>query len=152
MQPTKKLTPVLRDLLALVDDEAARNPDFAAKLESIMAEVTARPARPPRPSKSALSIPDVFAVLQEKGEVEFGFWVRTLDVPTLKAVIRSNGFDLTKVSQRWTDPDKFAKLVVDQTAARLKVCYFLRPRFFSLVWISRRYSSRRSKRASQNFR
>ncbi len=120
MQPTKKLTPILRDFLALVDDEATRNPEFAAKLEAIMAELPARPVRPPRLPKSAVSIPDVFAVLQEKGEVEFGFWVRTLDIPTLKAVIRSNGFDLAKTSQRWTDPDKFAKLVVDQTMARMK--------------------------------
>jgi hypothetical protein len=120
MQPTKKLTPILRDLMALVDDEATRNPEFAAKLEAIMAELPARPARPPRPPKTAVSIPDVFAVLQEKGEVEFGFWVRTLDIPTLKAVIRANGFDPAKASQRWTDPDKFAGLVIEQTAARMK--------------------------------
>jgi hypothetical protein len=120
MQPTKKLTSILRDLLALVDDEAARNPDFATKLEAIMAELPARPARPPRLPKTDVSIPDVFAALQEKGEAEFGFWVRTLDVPTLKAVIRANGFDPAKASQRWSDPDKFVGLVVEQTMARLK--------------------------------
>ena len=120
MQPTKKLTPILRDLMALVDDEATRNPEFAAKLEAIMADLPARPARPPRPPKTAVSIPDVFAVLQEKGEVEFGFWARTLDIPTLKAVIKSNGFDPAKASQRWTDPDKFVGLVIEQTVSRLK--------------------------------
>jgi hypothetical protein len=120
MQPTKKLTPVLRDLLALVDDEAGRNPEFAAKLDAIMAELPARPARPPRLPKPAMTIPDVFVALQEKGEVEFGFWVRTLDIPTLKAVIRTNGFDPAKASQRWTDPDKFVGLVIEQTVSRLK--------------------------------
>ena len=120
MQPTKKLTPILRNLLALVDDEATRNPDFAAKLEAIMAELPARPVRPPHPPKPAVSIPDVFAALQEKGEVEFGFWVRTLDVPTLKAIIRKNGFDPAKAAQRWTNPDKFVALFIDQTLARLK--------------------------------
>ena len=120
MQPTKKLTPVLRDLLALVDEEAGRNPDFAAKLDAIMAELPARPARLPRLPKTAVSIPDVFAALQEKGEVEFGFWVRTLDILTLKAVIRTNGFDPAKASQRWTNPDKFVSLVIEQTVSRLK--------------------------------
>lgn len=120
MQPTKKLTPILRNLLLLIDEEAARNPEFAARLEDIMAELPARSARPPRPPRTPVEIPDVFAALQDKGEVEFGFWVRTLDLVTLKAVIRANGFDPAKASQRWTDPDKFVALIVEQTVARLK--------------------------------
>jgi hypothetical protein len=120
MQSTKKLTPILRNLLMLVDEEAARNPEFAASLEAIMAELPTRPARPPRPPRTAVEIPDVFAALKDKGEAEFGFWVRTLDIPTLKAVIRANGFDPAKASQRWTDPDKFVGMVVEQTVARLK--------------------------------
>jgi hypothetical protein len=120
MQPTKKLTTFLRELLALVDEEAARNPEFAAKLDALTATLPARPARPARPPKAAVLVPDVFTVLQEKGEIEFGFWARTLDIPTLKAIIRTNGFDPAKASQRWTDPDKFVALVVDQTLARMK--------------------------------
>lgn len=120
MQPTKKLTTVLRGFLALVDDEATRNPEFAAKLEAVMAELPSRPARPLRLPKTAIIIPDIFTALQDKGEVEYGFWVRTLDIPTLKAVIRANGFDPAKASQRWTDPDKFAGLVIEQTLARMK--------------------------------
>jgi hypothetical protein len=120
MQPTKKLTPVIRDLLALVDEEAGRNPEFAAKLDAIMAELPARLARPPRMPKPVMPIPDVFAIFQEKGELEFGFWVRTLDIPTLRAVIKKNGFDPGKASQRWTDPDKFVRLVIEQTVARMK--------------------------------
>ena len=96
MQPTKKLTPFLRDLIALVDDEATRNPEFAAKLEAIMAELPARPADRPRPPKTAVTLPDVFGVLQgRKGEAEFRFWVRTRSQSRvsdlLKAIIRSNG-------------------------------------------------------------
>jgi hypothetical protein len=120
MQPTQKLTSVLRDFLSLVDDEAARNPEFAAKLEAVMAQLPSRPARPPRLPKTAVSIPDVFATMQEKGEVEFGFWARTLDIPTLKAIIKKNGFDPAKASQRWTEPDKFVRLIIEQTMARMK--------------------------------
>lgn len=120
MQSTKKLTPILRNLLTLVDEEATRNAEFAAKLEAIMAELPTRPARPPRPPRTAVEIPDVFSALKDKGEAEFAFWVRALDIPTLKAVIRTNGFDPAKASQRWTDPDKFVGLVIEQTVARLK--------------------------------
>jgi hypothetical protein len=120
MQPTKKLITILRDLLSVVEDEANRNPEFALKLNALMAELPSRPARQPRLPKITVTIPDVFAIFQEKGEQEFAFWVRTLDIPTLKAVIRTNGFDPAKASQRWTDPDKFAALVIEQTGARMK--------------------------------
>ena len=120
MQSTKKLTAFLRDLLDLVDDEATRNLEFATKLNSIMAELPARPARQPRLPKPAIVVPDVFVELQAKGELEFGFWVRSLDIPTLKAIIKKNGFDPAKAAQRWTDPDKFVGLVIEQTLARMK--------------------------------
>lgn len=120
MQSTKKLTSILRSLLTLVDEEATRNPEFAAKLEGITSDLPARLERSPRPPKPAISIPDVFSVLQEKGEMEFSFWVRSLDIPTLKAIIKRNGFDPGKAAQRWTDPDKFIGLVIEQTISRLK--------------------------------
>ena len=121
MQSTKKLTHVLKDLVMLIEDEAQRNPVFAERLEGITSNLPAS-AKKLRGNKSRLiprtEAPDVFTVLQEHGEEEFHFWLRTLDVPTLKAVIKQNGFDPGKVATRWTDQDKFVALVVEQTLAR----------------------------------
>lgn len=123
MQSTKKLTQILQDLVALIEDEARRNPVFAERLEAITSNLPASPKMPggkkPRPFPQA-GVPDVFKALQERGEEEFYFWLRTLDTPTLKAVIKQNGFDPGKVAVRWTDHDKFIALVVEQTQARLK--------------------------------
>ena len=123
MQSTKKLTQVLKDLVALIEDEAQRNPVFAERLEAITSNLPVAGKTPggrkPRPFPQA-EVPDVFTVLQERGEDEFRFWLRSLDMPTLKAVIKQNGFDPGKVAVRWTDHDKFVALVVEQTQARLK--------------------------------
>ncbi len=120
MQPTKKLTSVLRELIVLVDDEAQRNPAFAARLEVITSSLPAAKKLGGKKSRAILpaDVPDVFAVLQDRGEEELLFWLRTLDVPTLKAVIKQNGFDPGKVAVRWTDQDKFVALIVEQTLAR----------------------------------
>jgi hypothetical protein len=129
MQSTKKLTLVLRDLVALIEEEAASNPAFAARLDAVLAHLPDRKAKKSRSIKPGKDVPDVFAALQEKGETEFRFWVRTLDVPTLKAIIKVNGYDPGKASQRWTDPDKFIALVADQTIVRMKRgSAFLSPR------------------------
>ena len=123
MQPTKKLTAVLRDLVALLEDEAARNPQFAGSLDEVLGALPSRAKRDRRSEKQTplpIDIPDVFAELAAKGEEEFRFWLRSIDLPTLKAIIRMNGFDPGKAAQHWTDPDKFLGLVADKTISRAK--------------------------------
>ena len=120
MQSAKKLTGILRDLVALLDAESERNPEFAARLETILAGLPEKPAKKSDSSKPIIVAPDVFSALEQKGEAEFRFWVRSLDIPTLKAIIKLNGFDPAKASHRWSDPDKFVALVADQTIARSK--------------------------------
>jgi hypothetical protein len=83
-------------------------------------DVIENEAMPKSGQKQSVLVPDVFASLQEKGDEEFRFWLRTLDLPTLRAVVKQNGFDPARVSQRWKDTDKFIALVHDQTQARLK--------------------------------
>jgi hypothetical protein len=124
MQSTKKLIHALRDLLKIVEEEADQNPIFASRLEAIAAELPSKFGRNTSIGKtatrSAIIAPDVFAALQEKGEQEFRFWLRSLDIIILKKIIKINGFDPAKVSARWTEPDKFVALIVEQSVARLK--------------------------------
>lgn len=123
MQSTKKLSRVLHELVGLLEDEAGRNAAFAERLEAITnALPTVAKKEGARKSRSLpnINLPDVLTALEERGEDEFRFWLRTLDIPTLKAVIKVNGFDPAKVSTRWTDQDKFVGLVAEQAVARLK--------------------------------
>jgi hypothetical protein len=122
MQPTQKLTQALRSLLALVEQEAMRNPSFAKRLEEITAPLPAPSAarRRTRNAGPAETPPNIFAVREEKGEEEFRFWLQSLNLRMLKAIVKANGFDPGKSSQRWTEPDKFVQLIADQTAARLR--------------------------------
>jgi hypothetical protein len=132
MQPTKKLTAVLRDLVTLIEDEAAHNPGFAASLDDILSGLPSRVQRARRSDRQTpppTDIPDVFAALAAKGEEEFRFWLRSIDLPALKAIIKMHGFDPGKAAQHWTDPDKFLALVADQTISRMKRgSAFLRPK------------------------
>ena len=124
MQPGQKLTRTLRALVDLVEEEAAQNPVFAQKLEAIVADLPGsgalKKSSKTRNSNVSADTPDVLAAFQEKGETEFRFWLREFDLPTFKAIVKANGFDSGKNSQRWTEPDKFIALIAEQTAARLR--------------------------------
>ena len=123
MQPAQKLTRALRSLLSLVDEEAARNPAFATRLESVI-EGLPVPKRERTGNRKAAGektpAPDVIAVFQQKGEEEFRFWLRSLDLKTLRTITKANGFDPAKASLRWKEPDKFVALIAEQVRARLR--------------------------------
>ena len=118
-----KLSRVLRDLVSLIEDEALRNPNFAERLEAITANlpvVAATKAIRSKTRTAKASVPDIFSAHESRGEEEFGFWLRSLDVSTLKAIVKVYGFDPGKVTRRWGDPDKIASLIAEQAAARLR--------------------------------
>jgi hypothetical protein len=120
MQRAKTLTRILRQLAELVAEEAETNPAFAEKLDAVLASI---PAGAPKTGKSkapAIQVPDVFAEYQARGDDEFRFWLRGLEVPTLRAIVKANGFDPGKQSVRWTEPEKFASLIADQLKAQLR--------------------------------
>jgi hypothetical protein len=112
---------LLRQLVDLVEEEAERNSAFAEKLDGILAPLPKRSGK--RTGKGMLTakdMPDVYAEYQSRGEDEFRFWLRGLDVVTLKGIVRVNGFDPSKVSRRWAEAEKFVPLVVEQVKARLR--------------------------------
>jgi len=113
----------LKAFFEAIDKEASQNPAFAAQLSGVFGDHACDPVTRNRPTSGhtrVTSIPDVFKAMQEKGEEEFRFWLRSLDIPTLRAIVKRNGFDPARASQRWKDSDKFIALVSDQTLARLK--------------------------------
>jgi hypothetical protein len=109
-------------LVVLLEEEAGRNPEFAARLEAIVAPLperkSKRTARMRR--EDPVDVPDVLAEFQAKGEQEFRFWLRDFDLGTLKAIVKRNGFDPARASQKWTDPDKFVSLICSQVKSHLE--------------------------------
>ncbi|HZM03837.1 MAG TPA: hypothetical protein VFC44_12565 [Candidatus Saccharimonadales bacterium] len=121
MREEKTLAHLLRDLAELVSQEAERNPEFAQRLESILSGVPVRRlSRNIR--KSALNpadLPDIFGELKARGELEFELWLKTLEAPVLKALIKLHDLDASKRSQKWTEPEKLARLICQQIHARV---------------------------------
>ncbi len=85
---------LLKQLAELIADEADQNPSFAGKLNAILDPLPKKPAGKGKVKDTA--VPDVFTEYQAKGADEFSFWLRTLDLVTLKAVVRISAFDPTK--------------------------------------------------------
>ncbi len=120
----QRLSILFRELAQLVDAEAAVNPEFAEKLDALLTP-TLGGAKQSTKSRSradadAAVVPDVLTALEAKGEEEFRFWLRSFDLATLKAIVKFNGFDVARTSQKWADPDKFIDLIAGQATARLR--------------------------------
>lgn len=127
MRHQKPLIALLKGLVDLLADEAERNPAFGERLEAVLAALpapAAKPARAPRKSAAAAKpeapLPDIHAECRSRGEPDFRLWLREQPVPTLKAIIKAQGFDATGKCARWRDAEKLANLIADGLAIRLQ--------------------------------
>jgi hypothetical protein len=118
MQRAQTLTKIFNQLAKLVAKEAEANPAFAAKLDAILARLPQNLAA--NGKAQSPPVPDVFAEFDSKGKEQFSSWLHSLDLPTLKVIVKANGFDPGKKSSSWKEPDKFVPLIVEQVEARLK--------------------------------
>jgi hypothetical protein len=105
---------LLADLLA---DEAERNPEFASALVEILGGTL-----PPKKSIRAEKIqaPDPFEALRLKGNEEFQKWLNDLSIKELKAIVRQQRFDPSRLSDKWKTKDRFVQLILDRVESRSK--------------------------------
>ena len=124
MRKEKALVALLRDLVDLLADEAARNPEFGARIEQLLEaipnrrEAKQRKASPKR-HETAPDAPDVHAEWSARGEKDFRLWLRDQPIPTIRAVIRAQDLDSTRRTVKWKDAEKLAGFVADGLRARL---------------------------------
>ena len=121
MRKEKELIGLLRGLVALLAEEAARNPEFATRLEELLSRLPERGIIPGGPHKRSapLPLPDVHAELAARGENEFRQWLRDQPIPVLRALIRVHDLDSTRRTTKWKEALKLADFVVQGLRARL---------------------------------
>lgn len=121
MRKEKALVALLRDLVELLAEESARNPEFGARVEQLTESIPQRRSARPRKAgpKSRETLPDVHAEWSARGETDFRLWLRDQPIPTIRAVIRAQDLDPTRRTVKWKDVEKLAGFVADSLRARL---------------------------------
>jgi hypothetical protein len=131
MRKEKALIVLLRDLVGLVADEAACNPEFDAKLEALLSPLpngtTQKKQRALAPEPG--NLPDIHAEFNTRGEPEFQLWLCGQPVSMLRALIRVHDLDAARRTAKWKDTDKLSAFITEQIRARLsRGSSFLSPR------------------------
>jgi hypothetical protein len=105
----------------LLSEESLRNPDFASKLERLIAEPPAPKARARSRATSATSEPpsDIHAEWNARGEADFRVWLRDQPVSVLRRVISVEDLDPTRRTAKWKEAEKLADFIADSLRARL---------------------------------
>jgi len=120
MRNEKALIKLLRGLVGLLADEAARNPDFAARLDDVMSDlpkVTAKPAK--QQATPPAEVPDIHAEWNQRSETDFRLWLRDQPMSVLRTLVRTHDFDPTRRTSKWKEAEKFADFIADGLKARL---------------------------------
>jgi len=121
MRKEKALIALLRRIVDLLTEESARNPEFAARLESLLSVLPERkaPAKKPATTRPPEPLPDIHSEWNARGETDFRLWLRDQPVSVLRAVIRSQDLDPTRRTVKWKQAEKLAEFIADSLRARL---------------------------------
>lgn len=121
MRSEKTLVALLRQLVILLAEESARNPEFATKLDDLLAVLPAsrRGKAKKRSVSEQESLPDIHAEWTARGESDFRLWLRELPIPTIRALIRAQDLDPMRRTVKWRESEKLADFVAENLRARL---------------------------------
>ncbi len=121
MREKNLLIRILRDLASLIEDEASKNPAFGSRLEAVLQEVPRREKK--RATRKVIrddQLPDLFLEAKARSASDFEHWLASLNIPVLKALVRKHDLDSSRRTQKWHEPEKFAKLIAEQIQARMQ--------------------------------
>jgi len=120
MRKEKALISLLKELVDLMSEEAAQNPEFSRKLELLLSPLPAKKlAKRKRPAAAALDLPDVYREYNARGQAEFTLWLRDQPIELLRAIIRSHDFDATRRTSKWKDQGKLSHFITEQIRSRM---------------------------------
>ncbi|HEY7021937.1 MAG TPA: hypothetical protein VH349_12535 [Ktedonobacterales bacterium] len=116
-------TRALIDTLRAVASQIEADPALAARLvaePAMKGEYEAPTQTTLRPAREVVAPPlDPFAVLRQSGEQGLQQALASLDIASLKAIVRAYRLDPARLSARWTAPGRIIELIVEQAQARL---------------------------------
>lgn len=123
MRKEKILIVLLRGMVELLAEESARNPEFADKIDALLADLPERKAAPKKNLNASTlpveQLPDIHAEWNSMGESEFRLWLQDQPLAVLRALIRSQDFDPTRRTAKWKEAEKLGAFIADGLRARL---------------------------------
>ncbi len=120
MRKEKALVTLLRDLVDLISEEAARNPEFSSRLELLLSPLPKRKtARKKRSAPSQLNLPDIYREFTSRGQAEFTLWLRDQPIEVLRSIIRLHDLDAARRTSKWKDPSKLGDFISEQIRSRM---------------------------------
>jgi len=121
MRKEKALINLLRGLVELIVEEAARNSKFATRLETLLAPLPEKvhllkksPTAKPIPN-----LPDIYAERNDRGSSEFRMWLSDQPIAILRGLIRQHDLDATRRTSKWKEEGKLSEFIADQLESRL---------------------------------
>jgi hypothetical protein len=116
-------TRALIDTLRTVASQIEADSTLAARLmagPALKGEHEAPIQTPPRPAREVVAPSlDPFAVLRQSGEQGLQQALMSLDVGSLRAIVRAYRLDPARISARWAAPERIIDLIMEQALARL---------------------------------
>lgn len=120
MRKEKTLIDLLRNLVHLLTEESARNPEFSSKLDILLSKLPEKKSTVKKTTRAIPPehLPDIHSEWNAREETDFRLWLREQPVPVLRAIVSAEDLDATRRSAKWKEAEKLANFIADSLRAR----------------------------------
>src|SRR4051794_40614381 len=120
MREEKILIRLFRKIAELIGEEARRNSDFGARLDSILAEIPVRKKSTAKRADVVITseLPDIFNEWKSRPYNDFILWLKNQPLIVLRSLIKTHELDVGKRSSKWKDPERIAQFIAEQMRNR----------------------------------
>lgn len=116
MSDEKEIARRIARILRLLAGKIEENPDMLRDMELIIRDIPSV-SRKRKVEEHPIDF-DIFHVFAEGGEHGLRRRLESVELKTLKGIIRQHGFDVSKLADKWRNKERLVNLVTERVAAR----------------------------------
>ncbi len=117
MSNDKEIAKRVAHILKVLAEKIEENPDTLRDLGLILGDIPTVNQKKKKTEEPPIDF-DIFQIFAEGGEPALRQKLETLELKTLKGIVRQHGFDSSKLAEKWRKKERLLNLIIERVSAR----------------------------------
>lgn len=117
MSNDKEIAKRVARILKVLAKKIEENPDTLRDLGLILGDIPTVNQKKKKTEEPPIDF-DIFQIFAEGGEPALRQKLKTVELKTLKGIVRQQGFDPSKLAEKWRKKERLLNLIIERVSAR----------------------------------
>lgn len=117
MSNDKEIAKKAAHILKVIAEKIEKNPEILSNLGLTLGDIPTVNQKKKKMEEPPIDF-DIFQIFAEGGEPVLRQKLETLELNTLKKIVRQHGFDPSRLAEKWRKKDRLLNLIIERVSAR----------------------------------